>query len=85
MIVWRNYYEKELNLQAFRRKFMQHQKSWASNSQDFIFELINYFQEWLEGLHIDDFSKPKEITIVDQMKQQVYKMYKSISSINGPK
>ncbi|GFX72936.1 retrovirus-related Pol polyprotein from transposon opus [Trichonephila clavipes] len=63
----------KLSPEAFKIKFKRHGKSAENTWRDFGFELANYFIEWISGLKIYDFDRLKQLVIVEQMKEQVFK------------
>ncbi|GFU18444.1 retrovirus-related Pol polyprotein from transposon opus [Trichonephila clavipes] len=63
----------KLSPEAFKVKFKRHCKSAENTWRDFGFELANYFNEWISGLKIYDFDRLKQLVIVEQMKEQVFR------------
>ncbi|GFU20701.1 retrovirus-related Pol polyprotein from transposon opus [Trichonephila clavipes] len=63
----------KLSPEAFKVKFKRHCKSAENTWRDFGFELANYFNEWISGLKIYDFDRLKQLVIVEQMKEHVFR------------
>ncbi|GFW40755.1 retrovirus-related Pol polyprotein from transposon 297 [Trichonephila clavipes] len=63
----------KLSPEAFKLKFKRHCKSTENTWRDFGFELANYFNEWISGLKIYDFERLKQLVIVKQMKEHVFR------------
>ncbi|XP_035229346.1 uncharacterized protein LOC118201360 [Stegodyphus dumicola] len=61
----------KLNPEAFRVKFVQHQRRAGSLYKDFAFELKNYLDEWLNGVDVRDFDALKDLMLTDQIKRRV--------------
>ena len=60
-----------LSAEGFRQKFVQHQRNPDKTWKDFVYEVTNYFQGWLDGLDIKDFNGLKDLIITDQVKKRV--------------
>ncbi|GBM74568.1 hypothetical protein AVEN_151020-1 [Araneus ventricosus] len=56
-----------LSTDAYRVKYMTHQKSVNSLWKDLVFELNSYFNGWLEGAEVD---LKKDLMIADQIKRR---------------
>ncbi|GFX54251.1 retrovirus-related Pol polyprotein from transposon opus [Trichonephila clavipes] len=63
----------KLSTESFKVKFKRYCKSAENTWSDFGFELVNYFNEWISGLKIYDFERLKQLVIVEQMKEQVFR------------
>jgi len=61
----------KLSPEKFRQKFVNHNRDSKNTWTDFVFEIRNYFNEWLSGLKINDFDSLKELIVVDQLKKRV--------------
>ncbi|KFM63707.1 hypothetical protein X975_04691, partial [Stegodyphus mimosarum] len=61
----------KMNAEGFRQKFVQHQRSPDKTWRDFVYEVTNYFQGWIDGLEITDFGGLKDLIITDQVKKRV--------------
>ncbi|GBM49021.1 Retrovirus-related Pol polyprotein from transposon 412 [Araneus ventricosus] len=61
----------QMRPETFRIKFTQHQRKQGALWKDLVFELQNYFDSWIEGLHVKDFKGLKELMISDQLKRRV--------------
>ncbi|GBN04836.1 hypothetical protein AVEN_601-1 [Araneus ventricosus] len=59
-----------LSTDAYRVKYMTHQKGVNSLWKDLVFELNSYFNGWLEGAEVDTFEKLKDLMIADQIKRR---------------
>ncbi|CAL1262712.1 unnamed protein product [Larinioides sclopetarius] len=59
---------KKLQLE---QKFNNHTKSAESNWTDFLYELRNYFEEWLKGLEVKTFSDLSDLIVTEQIKRRV--------------
>ncbi|GFU29945.1 SCAN box domain-containing protein [Trichonephila clavipes] len=58
----------KLSPENFRLLFVKHQKNPDSTWKDFYYEIRNFCEEWLNGLHIQTFEDLKDLHITDQMK-----------------
>lgn len=61
----------KLSPEKFRQKFVYHIRDSKGTWSDYVFEIRNYFNEWLAGLKINDFNSLKELIITDQLKKRV--------------
>nr|XP_042904631.1 uncharacterized protein LOC122270620 [Parasteatoda tepidariorum] len=61
----------KLSPEAFRTKFIQHQRRPGALWKDLIFELRSYLEGWLEGVQITDFEALKKLMLTDQIKRRV--------------
>ncbi|GFU39764.1 retrovirus-related Pol polyprotein from transposon 17.6 [Trichonephila clavipes] len=61
----------KLSPETFRLKFVQLQKVIQSFSKDFAFKLINYFEEWIDGIDATDYKKLKELINDNQTKRRM--------------
>ncbi|GBN33296.1 Pro-Pol polyprotein, partial [Araneus ventricosus] len=61
----------KLNAEGFRQKFVQHQRTPEKSWKDFVYEVTNYFQGWINDLNITDFDGLKNLFITDQVKKRV--------------
>lgn len=61
----------QLSAEGFRQKFVQHQRSAEKTWKDFVYEVTNYFEGWLDGLNVKDFKGLKDLIITDQVKRRV--------------
>ncbi|GBN28622.1 hypothetical protein AVEN_191324-1 [Araneus ventricosus] len=61
----------KLNAEGFRQKFVQHQRTPEKSWKDFVYEVTNYFQGWINDLNITDFDGLKFLFITDQVKKRV--------------
>ena len=59
----------KLTTEEFRQKFLSHKKQQSANWRDFAFELRSYFDEWIQGMNVDNFENLKELIITDRIKQ----------------
>ena len=55
----------KLTTEEFRQKCLLHRNQQSANWQDFVFQLRNYFGEWIQGINVDNFEKVKELIITD--------------------
>ena len=63
--------------EEYRQKILSHRKQQSANWWDFAFELRNYFDEWIQGMNVDNFENLKELIIADRIKQTLpYEMQK---------
>ncbi|CAL1301521.1 unnamed protein product [Larinioides sclopetarius] len=63
--------EYKFSAEKFRQKFNNHTKSAESNWTDFLYELRNYFEEWLKGLEVKTFSDLSDLIVTEQIKRRV--------------
>lgn len=61
----------KLSPEKFRQKFVSHVKDSKSTWSDYVFEIRNFFNEWLSGLKVNDLDSLKELIITDQLKKRV--------------
>ncbi|GFW98435.1 retrovirus-related Pol polyprotein from transposon opus [Trichonephila clavipes] len=61
----------KMSPETFRQKFMKHQRIPARSWRDFVFEIMSYFEEWLDGIEVRDFKSLKDLIITDQLKKRV--------------
>nr|XP_042908923.1 uncharacterized protein LOC122271498 [Parasteatoda tepidariorum] len=61
----------KLSPEKFRNKFIQHQKKFDNSWKDFVFELRNYLNEWVQGLEVKDFETLLDLMVTDQSKRRV--------------
>ncbi|GBN05055.1 hypothetical protein AVEN_200059-1, partial [Araneus ventricosus] len=57
--------------EKFSQKFNNHIKSSDSNWTDFLYELRNYFEEWLKGLEVKNFAELSDLIVTEQIKRRV--------------
>ncbi|CAL1300125.1 unnamed protein product [Larinioides sclopetarius] len=65
---------KKLLLKRYKfsaEKFNNHTKSTESNWTDFLYELRNYFEEWLKGLEVETFAEHSDLIVTEQIKRRV--------------
>ncbi|GBN82129.1 hypothetical protein AVEN_192972-1 [Araneus ventricosus] len=60
-----------LNAEGFRQKFVQQQRTSEKSRKDFVYEVTNYFQGWINDLNITYFDGSKKLFITDQVKKRV--------------
>ncbi|UYV75158.1 hypothetical protein LAZ67_12002698 [Cordylochernes scorpioides] len=61
----------KLSPEQFRQKFEKHDKSQEGSWRDFAFELRGYFNEWIEGMNVEDFDALKDLSVTNQLKKKV--------------
>ncbi|GBM32421.1 hypothetical protein AVEN_239810-1 [Araneus ventricosus] len=61
----------KFSAEKFRQKFNHHTKSAVSNWTDFLYELRNYFEEWLKGLEVKTFAELSDLIVTEQIKRRV--------------
>ncbi|GBM19391.1 hypothetical protein AVEN_196018-1 [Araneus ventricosus] len=61
----------KFSAEKFRQKFNNHTKSADSNWTDFLYELRNYFEEWLKGLEVKTFVELSDLIVTEQIKRRV--------------
>ena len=61
----------KLSSEHFRQKFVKHQRNPNRSWRDFVFEITSYFEEWLDGVGVNDFDGLKNLMITDQLKRRV--------------
>ncbi|GBL73340.1 hypothetical protein AVEN_159369-1 [Araneus ventricosus] len=61
----------KFSAEKFRQKFNNHTKSADSNWTDFLYELRNYFAEWLKGLEVKTFAELSDLIVTEQIKRRV--------------
>ncbi|GBL95801.1 hypothetical protein AVEN_723-1 [Araneus ventricosus] len=64
-------YRFKMKPETFRLKFTQHQRKTGALWREFVFELRNYLDGWLDGLDVRDFENLKNLMISDQIKRRV--------------
>ncbi|GBL96051.1 hypothetical protein AVEN_200006-1 [Araneus ventricosus] len=53
------------------QRFNNHTKSTDGNWADFLYELRNYFEEWLKGLEVKTFAELSDLIVTEQIKIRV--------------
>ncbi|UYV61524.1 hypothetical protein LAZ67_1005160 [Cordylochernes scorpioides] len=61
----------KLSPEQFRQKFEKHDKSQEGSWRDFAFELRGFFNEWIEGMNVEDFDALKDLSVTNQLKKKV--------------
>ncbi|GBM03344.1 hypothetical protein AVEN_256891-1 [Araneus ventricosus] len=61
----------KFSAEKFRQKFNNHTKSADNNWTDFLYELRNYFEEWLKGLAVKTFAELSDLIVTEQIKRRV--------------
>ncbi|UYV72285.1 K02A2.6-like, partial [Cordylochernes scorpioides] len=61
----------KLSPEQFRQKFEKHEKSQKRSWRDFAFELRGYFNEWIEGMNVENFDALKDLSVTNQLKKKV--------------
>ncbi|UYV69805.1 hypothetical protein LAZ67_7000807, partial [Cordylochernes scorpioides] len=61
----------KLSPEQFRQKFEKHERSQKGSWRDFAFELRGYFNEWIEGMNVENFDALKDLSITNQLKKKV--------------
>ncbi|UYV60333.1 hypothetical protein LAZ67_1000859 [Cordylochernes scorpioides] len=61
----------KLSPEQFRQKFEKHERSQKSSWRDFAFELRGYFNEWIEGMNVENFDALKDLSVTNQLKKKV--------------
>nr|XP_042901807.1 uncharacterized protein LOC122270040 [Parasteatoda tepidariorum] len=61
----------KLSPEKFRIKFIQHQMKYDNSWKDFVFELRNYLNEWVQGLEVKNFETLLDLMVTDQTKRRV--------------
>ncbi|GBN61457.1 Pro-Pol polyprotein [Araneus ventricosus] len=61
----------KLNAEGFRQKFVQHQRIPEKSWKDFVYEVTNYFEGWINDLNITYFDGLKNLFITNQVKNRV--------------
>ncbi|GBM54748.1 hypothetical protein AVEN_76255-1 [Araneus ventricosus] len=57
--------------ETFRLIFTQHQGRSGAFWEELVFELTNYFEDWIDGLDTKDFKTLKYLMIVDKLKRRM--------------
>lgn len=60
-----------LSPEAFRQKFVHHNRKAGNLWKDYLFEIRNYFEGWIEGLGIKTYDSLKDLILVDQLKRKM--------------
>ncbi|UYV74255.1 hypothetical protein LAZ67_11002642, partial [Cordylochernes scorpioides] len=61
----------KLSPEQFRQKFEKHERSQKGSWRDFAFELRGYFNEWIEGMNVENFDALKDLSVTNQLKKKV--------------
>ncbi|UYV73949.1 hypothetical protein LAZ67_11001566 [Cordylochernes scorpioides] len=61
----------KLSPEQFRQKFEKHKRSQKGSWRDFAFELRGYFNEWIEGINVENFDSLKDLSVTNQLKKKV--------------
>ncbi|UYV81732.1 hypothetical protein LAZ67_20002148, partial [Cordylochernes scorpioides] len=61
----------KLSPEQFRQKFEKHERSQKGSWRDFAFELRGYFNEWIEGMKVENFDALKDLSVTNQLKKKV--------------
>ncbi|UYV62948.1 hypothetical protein LAZ67_2002587, partial [Cordylochernes scorpioides] len=61
----------KLSPEQFRQKFEKHDKSQEGTWRDFAFELRGFFNDWIEGMNVEDFDTLKDLSVTNQLKKKV--------------
>ncbi|UYV66912.1 hypothetical protein LAZ67_4003307 [Cordylochernes scorpioides] len=61
----------KLSPKQFRQKFEKHERSQKGSWRDFAFELRGYFNEWIEGMNVENFDALKDLSVTNQLKKKV--------------
>ncbi|MDW0176561.1 MAG: RNase H-like domain-containing protein, partial [Nitrososphaeraceae archaeon] len=61
----------KLTPEKFRLLFVRHQKNPDQTWLDFIYELRNYFEEWIKGMEVTSFDTLVDLMVTDQVKRRV--------------
>ncbi|UYV79687.1 hypothetical protein LAZ67_18000272, partial [Cordylochernes scorpioides] len=61
----------KLSPEQFRQKFEKHERSQKGSWRDFAFELRGYFNEWIEGMNVENFDALKDMSVTNQLKKKV--------------
>ncbi|UYV75307.1 hypothetical protein LAZ67_12003426 [Cordylochernes scorpioides] len=61
----------KLSPEQFRQKFEKHERSQKGSWRDFAFELRGYFNEWIEGMNVENFDALKDLSFTNQLKKKV--------------
>ncbi|UYV70055.1 hypothetical protein LAZ67_7001643 [Cordylochernes scorpioides] len=61
----------KLSPEQFRQKFEKHDKSQKGSWRDFAFELRGFFNEWIEGMNVENFDALKDLSVTNQLKKKV--------------
>ncbi|UYV65964.1 hypothetical protein LAZ67_3006014 [Cordylochernes scorpioides] len=61
----------KLSPEQFRQKFEKHDKSQEGSWRDFASELRGFFNEWIEGMNVEDFDALKDLSVTNQLKKKV--------------
>ncbi|UYV77850.1 hypothetical protein LAZ67_15002575, partial [Cordylochernes scorpioides] len=61
----------KLSPEQFRQKFEKHERSQKGSWRDFAFELRGYFNEWIEGMNVENFDALKDLSVTNQLKEKV--------------
>ncbi|UYV72237.1 hypothetical protein LAZ67_9002287, partial [Cordylochernes scorpioides] len=61
----------KLSPEQFRQKFEKHERSQKGSWRDFAFELRRYFNEWIEGMNVENFDALKDLSVTNQLKKKV--------------
>ncbi|UYV62631.1 hypothetical protein LAZ67_2001358 [Cordylochernes scorpioides] len=60
----------KLSPEQFRQKFEKHERSQKGSWRDFAFELRGYFNEWIEGMNVENFDALKDLSVTNQLKKK---------------